>query len=150
MSKGFLLKGAVAAWRLLPRAFRRTAMTGVASRVSRKPDQPPPAFSGIVIAGDVEGANGSAESARIMHEVIAGQGLARGFIPLGLPSVVPVNHVSVPRDAALLAVVNAPILPPGLLRLKHDFISGRRVIGLWAWELPVVPKMLEGRCAVCA
>jgi glycosyltransferase involved in cell wall biosynthesis len=46
----------------------------------------------------------------------------------------------VPADAALLAVVNAPVLPFGLLRLKRDFIAGRRVIGLWAWELPVAPK----------
>jgi glycosyltransferase involved in cell wall biosynthesis len=141
VSKRFMLKVAIAAWRLLPPAFRRTAMTGIAARIARKPDQPPPVASrGIVIAGDVEGANGLAESARIMHAVIAGQGLARGFIPLGLPSVVPVNRVSVPRDAALLAVVNAPILPASLLRLKRDFIAGRRVIGLWAWELPVVPE----------
>ena len=86
------------------------------------------------------GANGLAESARIMHSVIAAHGLARGLVPLGLPSVVPVNDIAVPAGAALLAVVNAPILPVGLLRLPRDFIARRRVIGLWAWELPVVPK----------
>jgi glycosyltransferase involved in cell wall biosynthesis len=30
-----------------------------------------------------------------------------------------------------------------LLRLKRDFLRGRRVIGLWAWELPVVPKQWQ-------
>jgi glycosyltransferase involved in cell wall biosynthesis len=44
-----------------------------------------------------------------------------------------------PKDAALLAVVNAPLLPVGLLRHKRDFLMGRRVIGMWAWELPAVP-----------
>jgi len=65
--------------------------------------------------------------------------MARGLVPLGLPSVVPAVQVDMPRDAALLAVLNAPILPVGLLRHRRDFIAGRRVIGMWAWELPVLP-----------
>jgi glycosyltransferase involved in cell wall biosynthesis len=136
-----LLKTAHAAWRLLPKTFRKQAMSTLAASLARKPDQPPPSSSpGVIVAGDVDGPNGLAESARIMHQVIAAHGLARGFIPLGLPSVVPVNKVSVPPDAALLAGVNAPILPVGLLRLPRNFIAGRRVIGLWAWELPEVPR----------
>jgi glycosyltransferase involved in cell wall biosynthesis len=128
------------AWRQLPRDFRRRAMAGVASRLAAKPDWPAPATSnGVIIAGDVTGANGLAESARIMHGVIAAHNLARGLAPLGLPSVVPAFSASLPKDAALLAVVNAPILPVGLLRFPRRFLAGRRVIGLWAWELPVLP-----------
>jgi glycosyltransferase involved in cell wall biosynthesis len=44
-----------------------------------------------------------------------------------------------PPGAAVLAVVNAPVLPIGLLRLGRGFLRGRRVIGMWAWELPVAP-----------
>ena len=131
-------------WRWLPKDFRRRSMSAVAARLTRQPDRPGPRTSnGVCIAGDVGGTNGLAESARIMHEVIAARGLARGLVPLGLPSVVPRMtprvQASVPKDAALLAVVNAPILPVGLLRCPRDFIAGRRVIGLWAWELAVLP-----------
>ncbi len=127
-------------WRQLPQDFRRRGMSGLAAALARKPDRPGPSRSnGIVVAGDIDGANGLAESARIMHEVIAAHGMARGMVPLGLPSVVPTSAADVPRDAALLAVLNAPVLPVGLLRLRRDFIAGRRVIGMWAWELPVVP-----------
>jgi glycosyltransferase involved in cell wall biosynthesis len=132
------------AWRLLPVEFRRNAMSGLASRLAARPDAAPPATSdGIVVAGDLDGANGLAESARIMHEVIAAHGFARGTAPLGLPSVVPSFHGKMPAGAAVLAVVNAPIMPVGLLRLKRDFLRGRLVIGLWAWELPVVPRQWQ-------
>lgn len=129
-----------AAWRLLPRGLRRRAMTGVAAALARKPECVPPERSnGVIVAGNTAGADGLAESARILHRVIADHGLARGFIPLGLPGSVPENRAPVPADAALLAVVNANILPIGLLRLSRGFIARRRVIGMWAWELPLVP-----------
>jgi hypothetical protein len=129
------------AWRLLPKDFRRDAMAGVATRLVRKPCRTPPAVShGVIVAGDVAGANGLAESARIIYEAITPHGLARGLAPLGLPSVVPANQLDLPADAALLAVVNAPILPVGLMRYPRGFLDNRRVIGMWAWELPVVPK----------
>jgi glycosyltransferase involved in cell wall biosynthesis len=129
------------AWRLLPMEMRREAMTGVASMLVRRACPAPPAESrGVIVAGDVGGANGLAESARIIYEALLPHGLARGLAPLGLPSVVPANQDVLPADAALLAVVNAPILPVGLMRYPRDFLDRRRVIGMWAWELPVVPK----------
>jgi len=131
------------AWRLLPMDFRRQAMSGVAARLVRKPDAVPPAVShGVIVAGDVAGPNGLAESARMIFNCADRHGLARGFLPLGLPSVVPgpEGADNLPPDAALVAVVNAPILPVGLLRYPKGFLAGRRVIGVWAWELPVVPK----------
>jgi glycosyltransferase involved in cell wall biosynthesis len=45
-----------------------------------------------------------------------------------------------PPGAALVLHVNSPILPAALLRLKNrGFMRGRRVVGYWAWELPVAP-----------
>jgi glycosyltransferase involved in cell wall biosynthesis len=44
-----------------------------------------------------------------------------------------------PRGAPLLLHVNAPFLPLALLRMSRSALRGRRVIGYWAWELPVVP-----------
>jgi glycosyltransferase involved in cell wall biosynthesis len=129
------------AWRCLPSAFRRNAMSGIASSLARKPDAAPPQSSqSIIVAGDIDGSNGLAASARIVHDVIAANGLSAGMVPLGLPSVVPAFNGVLPANAALLAVVNAPILPVGLLRLPRATLAGRRVIGLWAWELPAVPR----------
>ncbi len=128
-------------WRQLPKDFRRRSMSGFAAALARKPDRPGPACSnGVVVAGDTEGANGLAESARILHHVIAAHGMARGMVPLGLPSVVPKLHADLPKGAAVLAVLNAPFLPVGLLRHRRDFLANRRVIGMWAWELPVLPR----------
>jgi glycosyltransferase involved in cell wall biosynthesis len=129
------------AWRLLPQEFRRDAMAGVAATLRRKPDARPPAVSqGVIVAGDVGGANGLAESARLIHDSAARHGFSRGLVPLGLPSVVPPpDAAALAPDAALIAVVNAPILPVGLLRFPKNFLAGRRVIGVWAWELPVLP-----------
>jgi glycosyltransferase involved in cell wall biosynthesis len=138
--KPIVMRAGHAAWRLLPRAFRRQAMSGLAARGAAKPDSVPPAASdGAVVAGDISGPNGLAESARIMHEVLTAHGLARGMMPLGLPSRVEAFQGTLPPGAALLAVVNANILPVGLLRSPRQLIKGRRVIGMWAWELPVVP-----------
>jgi glycosyltransferase involved in cell wall biosynthesis len=135
-----LYRAGHAAWRLLPRELRRRAMTGLAAALARKPERVPPERSnGVIVAGNTAGADGLAESARIMHRVIADHRLARGFIPLGLPGSVPESRAPVPADAAVLAVVNANILPIGLLRLPRGFIARRRVIGMWAWELPLVP-----------
>jgi glycosyltransferase involved in cell wall biosynthesis len=138
--KQIATKAAHAAWRLLPREFRRRAMSGLAARGAAKLDAVPPAVSdGIAVAGDISGPNGLAEGARIMHHVLEAHGFARGAVPLGLPSRVEAFHGSLPPAAALLAVVNAPILPVGLLRLPRNILSGRLVIGMWAWELPMVP-----------
>ncbi len=139
--KQHILKVGHSAWRLLPQEFRNHAMTGIAAAMAPKPDVAPPATSnGIVVAGDMGGRNGLAESARIMHDLFAAHGLARGSFGLGLPSVVPTFQGDLPPNAALLAVVNAPVLPVGLARLPRDILHRRRVIGMWVWELPVVPK----------
>jgi glycosyltransferase involved in cell wall biosynthesis len=115
-------------------------MSGLAAKSAAKPVATPPARSdGMVVAGDISGPNGLAETARIMHHVLAAHGFARGTMPLGLPSRVETFKGIIPPGAALLAVVNAPILPVGLLRLPRNLLHRRRVIGMWAWELPVVP-----------
>jgi glycosyltransferase involved in cell wall biosynthesis len=49
----------------------------------------------------------------------------------GAPVVMP------PDGVPLVLHVNAPMLPAALLRLPRGGLRGRRVIGYWAWELPV-------------
>jgi glycosyltransferase involved in cell wall biosynthesis len=130
-----------ALWRRLPRGLRRAGMVRISAALAPRPDRVPPAHSdGIIVAGDFAGRSGLAESARILHQVAARHGLARGVLPLGLPGFVEMKPTVLAPGAALLAVVNGPILPPSLLRLGRGALRGRRVIGLWAWELPVVPS----------
>jgi hypothetical protein len=129
-----------ALWRRLPRGLRRAGMTRISAALAPRPDRVPPERSaGVIVAGEMGGASGLAESARILHQVIADHGLSRGTLALGLPGFVDMPQTSLPPGPALLAVVNAPVLPPSLLRLKRDALKGRRVIGFWAWELPAVP-----------
>lgn len=131
---------AKALWRRLPRGLRRAGMTRIAAALAPRPDAAPPARSnGVIVAGEIAGASGLAESARILHQVIVDHGLSRGTLPLGLPGFVEMPEKNLPPGPALLAVVNAPILPPALLRLSRGALKGRRVIGFWAWELPAVP-----------
>jgi len=47
---------------------------------------------------------------------------------------------AVPPDVPLVLHINAPVLPAALLRLPRALLRGRRIIGYWAWELPVVPN----------
>jgi glycosyltransferase involved in cell wall biosynthesis len=137
---GGLGKLGKALWRRLPRGLRRAGMTRISASLAPKPDPVPPARSdGIIVAGEIAAASGLAESARILHQVIAAHGLARGTLPLGLPGFVDMPPATLAPGAALLAVVNAPILPPALLRLPRGALKARRVIGFWAWELPAVP-----------
>ena len=127
-------------WRLLPREARRAAMTRVAAMVAVPPGPPPARSDGAVIAGDIEGRNGIAESGRILGQALAARGLLRGTMPLGLPSVAPAFTGTLPPGAAVIAVVNGPLLPVGLARLKpRNMLRGRRIIGMWAWELSRVP-----------
>ncbi len=135
-----MMRLAHGAWRALPRGLRRHALTGVAARLAARPDlEPRKSSDGVAVAGDIGGENGLAASARILHEAISAHGLAVEKIPFGLPGVTPKFRGALPESAALLAVVNAPILPAALLRLPRDFLYRRRVIGMWAWELPIVP-----------
>lgn len=128
-----------ALWRRLPRGLRRAGMTRISAALAPKPDRVPPTQSdGIIVAGDFAGSSGLAESARVLHKVVEAHGLARGALPLGLPGFVEMHPAALAPGAALLAVVNAPILPPSLLRLSRGALRKRRVIGFWAWELPVV------------
>jgi glycosyltransferase involved in cell wall biosynthesis len=50
------------------------------------------------------------------------------------------STASLPPYAPLVLHVTPPLLPWILLRLPRTLLRGRRVIGYWAWELPVLPK----------
>ena len=138
--KPSIMRLAHGVWRAFPRGPRRNALAWGAAHLAARPGAPPAISNGVVVAGDITGENGLAASARILYEALSAHGLSDQKIPLGLPGVTPAFRGTLTETSALLAVVNAPILPAALLRLPRDFLRNRRVIGMWAWELPVIPR----------
>ncbi len=80
--------------------------------------------------------------------------MLRGAAQLGLPvwpvdvpasvgghlAEVPVETGAAPPPGIPLVMhVNGPMLPLAMLRLGRAVLRPRRVVGYWAWELPVIP-----------
>jgi glycosyltransferase involved in cell wall biosynthesis len=125
-------------WRRLPARARRAALGFAAGRLAPKADMAPPAQSrGVVVAGELTQPTGVGEAARLYADACAALGLLRGQFAVRVGGRG--DAAALPRDAALLLNVNAPSIPLMLARETPDLLRGRRVIGLWAWELPVVP-----------
>ncbi len=128
-------------WRVLPARERRHLLAGAAAMLAPHPDRAPAApRHGLAVGGELSRASGLGEVARLM---------LAGLRQLGVPSwSLDVGtavrgggraHPVPPSGAPLLLHVNAPFLPLTLLRMPRASLRGRRVIGYWAWELPVVP-----------
>jgi glycosyltransferase involved in cell wall biosynthesis len=125
-------------WRRLPAGGRRAALLRVATLLAPKPDAAPPAASrGVVVAGELGQATGMGEAARQYAAGCEAAGVLRG--QYGLRAGGKGDAAALPADAALLLAVNAPSIPLMLAREGRALLAGRRVIGAWAWELPVAP-----------
>jgi glycosyltransferase involved in cell wall biosynthesis len=133
-------------WRLFPPRQRRRLLTEVTALLAPRIDRhPPPVCAGVVVAGELSRASGLGEGARLMLRTLDHLGVPHWPVDVGdrLPAAThdlaaPVSQ-SVPAAAPLLLYVNPPLLPLALLRLPRHLSRGRRVIGDWSWELPVVP-----------
>ncbi|MDE1905400.1 MAG: glycosyltransferase [Rhodospirillales bacterium] len=88
------------------------------------------------MGGELEASTGLGGAAR--HLLAGAQALGFGGYPVTL-GVGRVPSGDIPENAALLLAVNAPSLPLMLARAERTMLR-RRIIGSWAWELPVVPK----------
>jgi glycosyltransferase involved in cell wall biosynthesis len=132
-------------WRLLPATPRRALALRLAAAVAPQPDHPAPLpRHGVVVAGELARASGLGEGARLMDAAVVGLGVRTWRVDTGSPlpgeAPRPPPPDAVPDGAPLLLHVNAPLLPWALLRLPRSLVRRRRVIGYWAWELPVVPE----------
>ncbi len=119
-------------WRGLPREARRRWLVQGSAWLAPHPDQPaPPARAGIAVAGELDRASGLGEGARLM---------LHGLAALGVPAWAMRRGAPAPGGAPLVLHVSAPQVPLALLRLGRAALRGRRVVGYWAWELPVAPE----------
>lgn len=125
-------------WRALPVGVRRGGLSALAQVMAPRADGLPPDRShGMVVAGELSQSTGVGEAARIMFGAAELLGVARGAVSLGVGKTPEGNA---PPGAAMVLAVNAPSIPLMLARADKTLLRGRRVIGAWAWELPVVPK----------
>lgn len=135
-------------WRALPAGSRRRLLSHGSALLAPRPDRPPPTVDptlGMIVGGEIGRASGLGEAARLMLRGLEALGLPGHALQAGLripgdaseaPVAVPGR---LPPDLPLLLHVNAPLLPAALLRLPRGLLRGRRVVGHWAWELPVAP-----------
>ena len=136
-------------WRYLPTDLRRRAFTVATSRLAPRPDRiPPTGEHGLAIAGEFSQPSGLGEGARLMARATRGLGLPVWSLDVPSPidrSASDSGATEVPPPGAPLVLhVNAPFLPLTLLRLPRGLTRGRRIIGYWAWELPVAPPEWHG------
>ena len=144
MSAGFRLHPLHRLWRLLPAERRRRLVTRVTALLAPKPDRPPPpAARGLAVVGELSRTSGLGEAARLSLTALERIGVPGYGVDIGAllpgdggdPGPVTLPPPGVP----LLIHINPPLLPLVLSRLPRPLLRGRRVIGQWAWELPVVP-----------
>ncbi|MGI3775827.1 MAG: glycosyltransferase [Janthinobacterium lividum] len=136
-------------WRALPARSRRRLLSHGSALLAPRPDRPPPTVDpqrGAIVGGEIGRASGLGEGARLMLRGLEALGLPAHALQAGLrvsgdPSEGAGQGAQgrLPAGLPLLLHVNAPLLPAALLRLPRGLLRGRRVVGYWAWELPVVP-----------
>jgi len=120
------------AWRILPRDLRRSVLLQGSAWLAPTPDRPAPAaVGGIGVVGELDRASGLGEAARLTLHALE---------LLGVPCWPVRPGADLPPGAPLILHGNPPALPLELIRLGRGLIRGRRIIGFWPWELPVVPE----------
>lgn len=132
-------------WRTFPRGLRRRAIHGLigmlapsATPVDRLKPGP------VVVGGLLSTASGLGEGARLCLDALRDLGRDAGradlssfFLRPDLPEVaLPGASADDRQGGTLILHINGPYTPYAALRLGRSFLSGRRVIGNWVWELP--------------
>ncbi len=134
-----------ALWRRLPSRGRREALFGVMSWLAPQPVRPAPSGIGpITVAGYFGAPSGLGEGARRLADMLeaAGGTVHRADLSAALrqspdlPGLAPVP----PGPGTLLMHVNGPMLPWGLFSLGRAVVAQKRILGVWNWELPAVPR----------
>lgn len=125
-------------WQRLPAESRRRFFAW-ATALAVPPVRPvkPVSAHGIIVAGEFSRSSGLGEGARLM---------ARALRDMNIPCATwDIDRQVLEGDvtgpgAPLVMHVNAPMLPYAQLFMPRTLHTRRRIIGYWAWELPVVPE----------
>ncbi len=124
------------AWRLLPAGPRRALLRHGTAWLAPRPDRPAPGVAaGLALLGEFSRPSGLGMGARLMRAAAEGLGVATVALDIdrrggGVP----------PAGMPLVVHANPPTLAWALLRQARGLVRARRVVGYWAWELPVAPE----------
>jgi len=98
-----------------------------------------------MVGGQLTTASGLGESARLCLDALRGLGWDAGhadisnlFLRPDLPAVLPGPAAAPGEGGTLILHVNGPYMRYVAARLGRRFLAGRRIIGYWNWELPVM------------
>lgn len=99
----------------------------------------------MVVGGALTTASGLGESARLCLDAIRTLGwdakhldVSSLFLRPDLPGCLAGYPAVAGEGGTLILHVNGPYMPYVALRLGRSFLRGRRIIGYWAWELPIM------------
>ncbi|MDB5393486.1 MAG: hypothetical protein JWM91_992 [Rhodospirillales bacterium] len=140
-------------WRTLPRELRRKLLYRAIDAVA------PPATPAdrlrpgpVIVGGQLTTASGLGESARLCLDALRALGWDAGhadvsklFLRPDLPADLSGKPAQPGEGGTLILHVNGPYMRYVATRLGRRFLAGRRIIGYWAWELPIMgPDWLRG------
>jgi glycosyltransferase involved in cell wall biosynthesis len=134
-------------WQTVPRELRRRALFHLTSQLAPRPTIDSQATTPIVVVGLLRAASGLGEGARLCYEALShfgldvyGVDLMGSFLQPG--PVAPFSFRdgrSIAGSGTIIIHINGPFLPLAFMLLGKRLVTGKRVIGYWAWELPGVP-----------
>lgn len=103
--------------------------------------------STLLVAGELSRANGLGEGARLMLQALKNLNIPSDYLEIS-PYFFSYKHYQ--RNAKILSDnpyapiifhINSPQIPFALLSLPQKHLKNRLLIGYWAWELPILPKI---------
>ncbi len=99
----------------------------------------------LVVGGQLTTASGLGESARLCLDALRALGWDAGhadistlFLRPDLPAALPGKSARPGEGGTMIMHVNGPYMRYVATRLGRHFLAGRRIIGYWAWELPIM------------
>ncbi len=130
----------------MPRAARRKLLYGAIDAVAPRATPADRLKPGpLTVGGQLTTASGLGESARLCLDALRALGWNAGHADVSslfLRPDLPANlggEAAQPGDGGTLIMhVNGPYMRYVAARLGRRFLAGRRIIGYWAWELPVM------------
>ena len=144
-------------WQNVPRGLRRRALFHVTAQLAPRPTPDAPATTPIVVVGLLRAASGLGEGARLCYQALSqcgqdvyGVDLTASFLQPG--PVVPFSFRdgrSIAGPGTIILHINGPFLPLAFMQLGKRLVTGKRIIGYWAWELPGVPPEWKWGCRLC-
>jgi glycosyltransferase involved in cell wall biosynthesis len=135
-------------WQRLPRNARRFALLQFSDLLAPKPSVNMKGALPIIVVGAFQTTTGLGASARLCYDALKRVGVPVFSIDVTAALMQHVDMLDSTYDdgrhiegpGTLLFVVNAPLMPLAMLSLRRRVITGKRIVGYWAWELPAIPQ----------